>query len=399
MNSHDPTTLPDDYGSESQRLDSPFGSRQLLRYPLPAPGQGREQSLRAWDAADEYLLRWLHEQGAGNNTATLVLNDQFGALTCTLPCRPLWSQSDSWLAQHACQLNLQQLPAGAAAAAPVLLDSLHWPSQPLRLVVVRLPKQLALLEHQLYCLRPLLSATTRVVAAGMVKHWPPSAQQLFTDILGPSHTSLAWKKARLLHCTPDPASWQGASPYPDHYRLQQPPLQLSNHANLFSRSGLDIGTRFFLPHLPQPAGETEVIDLGCGNGVLGLALLQANPNLRLHFVDESHMAVASARDNLQSNLPAVHTAQWHVDDGLRSFADNSVDLVVNNPPFHQQAVVGDHLARQMFRDAHRVLRRHGELWIVGNRHLGYHLRLQRLFGNCDTVASNRKFVILRARKV
>ncbi|MYM64558.1 methyltransferase [Pseudomaricurvus sp. HS19] len=385
--------------NDDNLLQSPFGSRHLLRYPLPARAQ---QSLRAWDAADEYLLRWLHEQDLQACTPTLVLNDQFGALTCSLPCRPLWSQSDSWLAQHACQRNLQQLPDNGLEQ-PQLLDSLQWPTSPLQLVVIRLPKQLALLEHQLYCLRPLLAATTRVVAAGMVKHWPASAQQLFEQILGPSHTSLAWKKARLLHCTPQVSGsqgqgWPGQSPYPDHYQLPQPPLRLGNHANLFSRSGPDIGSRFFLQHLPRPDAGAEVIDLGCGNGILGLAMLQANPQLHMHFVDESHMAVASARDNLAHNLPAVTDAHWHVDDGLRSFADNSADLVVNNPPFHQQAVVGDHLARQMFRDAHRVLRPGGELWVVANRHLGYHLRLQTLFGNCTTVAGNSKFVILRAAK-
>ena len=73
-----------------------------------------------------------------------------------------------------------------------------------------------------------------------------------------------------------------------------------------------------------------------------------------------------------------------------------MDRVLCNPPFHQQQVVSDHIARQMFRDARRVLREGGELWVVGNRHLGYHKTLKRLFGNATLVASNRKFVILRA---
>jgi 16S rRNA (guanine1207-N2)-methyltransferase len=37
-----------------------------------------------------------------------------------------------------------------------------------------------------------------------------------------------------------------------------------------------------------------------------------------------------------------------------------------------------------------------ELRVVGNRHLGYHLKLKKLFGNCETVAGNAKFVILKA---
>jgi 16S rRNA (guanine1207-N2)-methyltransferase len=48
----------------------------------------------------------------------------------------------------------------------------------------------------------------------------------------------------------------------------------------------------------------------------------------------------------------------------------------------------------MFEQAKNSLRTGGELRIVGNRHLGYHLKLKRLFGNCEVVASDRKFVVL-----
>jgi 16S rRNA (guanine1207-N2)-methyltransferase len=50
----------------------------------------------------------------------------------------------------------------------------------------------------------------------------------------------------------------------------------------------------------------------------------------------------------------------------------------------------------MFTGSRAALRPGGELWVVGNRHLGYHVKLKRVFGNCDVVASNPKFVVLRA---
>ena len=52
----------------------------------------------------------------------------------------------------------------------------------------------------------------------------------------------------------------------------------------------------------------------------------------------------------------------------------------------------------MFADARTALRDGGELWVVGNRHLGYHEKLRRMFGNCELVASDPKFVVLRAVK-
>jgi 16S rRNA (guanine1207-N2)-methyltransferase len=52
----------------------------------------------------------------------------------------------------------------------------------------------------------------------------------------------------------------------------------------------------------------------------------------------------------------------------------------------------------MFSGARRALRGGGELWVVGNRHLGYHVTLRRVFGNSEVVASDPKFVVLRAVK-
>ena len=70
--------------------------------------------------------------------------------------------------------------------------------------------------------------------------------------------------------------------------------------------------------------------------------------------------------------------------------------MLNNPPFHVDQAVGDAIAWQMFSESRAALRHGGELWVVGNRHLAYHAKLKRLFGNCEVVASNSKFVVLLA---
>ncbi|MEM9655189.1 MAG: methyltransferase, partial [Actinomycetota bacterium] len=76
----------------------------------------------------------------------------------------------------------------------------------------------------------------------------------------------------------------------------------------------------------------------------------------------------------------------------------SIDVIVNNPPFHEDRAIGDATAWDMFVDSQVSLRRGGRLIVVGNRHLGHHARLKKIFGNCETVASNRKFVVLSARR-
>lgn len=259
-----------------------------------------------------------------------------------------------------------------------------------------MPKTLALLEEQLIRLHGQLAPGAQVVAAGMVKHLPRAAGDLLERYIGPMHASLAVKKARLLIAEAAERP-QPRSPYPTRYHLEQPPLTLLNHANVFCREGLDIGTRAFLPHLPRSLGALRAADLGCGNGVLGIAYALLNPQAELTLVDESYMAVQSARENWQAAL-GERPATFRADDGLAGQAAGSLDLVLCNPPFHQQQVVGDFLAWRMFLQARDALAAGGELWIVGNRHLGYHAKLKRLFRGVEQVAANPKFVILKAGK-
>lgn len=180
--------------------------------------------------------------------------------------------------------------------------------------------------------------------------------------------------------------------------LEGTPYRIYNHANVFSRTSLDIGARFFLSYLPQDI-EGTLVDLGCGNGVLGLMALAANPRATIQFVDESYMAIASSRLTLGENRPAdLPRCRFQVNDGLTGEAADSMQAIICNPPFHQQQVITDHIARHMFRDARRCLQQGGELRIVANRHLDYFRQLKRLFGNCQALGANQKFVVLKSIK-
>jgi 16S rRNA (guanine1207-N2)-methyltransferase len=230
----------------------------------------------------------------------------------------------------------------------------------------------------------------------MIKHLPRAAGDLLERYIGPVQASLAVKKARLLIATSQ-AKATVVSPYPTRYRLDEPAIELINHANVFCREGLDIGTRAFLPHLPKNLGSARVADLGCGNGVLAIASALQNPQAHYTLVDESFMAVQSAAENWRATL-GEREVIVRAGDGLAGQEPQSLDVVLCNPPFHQQQVVGDFLAWRMFQQAREALVVGGALYIVGNRHLGYHSKLARLFRGVEQVAATPKFVILKARK-
>src|SRR5690554_5055810 len=244
-------------------LTTPFAQLDLLRYP-----EQHNSPLQAFDAADAYLLQHLSSLNLPQSTRCLILNDNFGALAASLATHMrVQSSGDSFLAHQALRNNLAHNQIDAQAVT-VLQSDLAL-SGPYDCVLIRVPKILALLEEQLIRLQSQIHANTVIVAAGMVKHLPRSAGDLLERYIGPVQASLAEKKARLLFVTPTekPSSH---SPYPSTYQLDQPKLSLRNHAGVFCRENLDIGTRFFLPYLPKNLGQAQVADLGCGNGVIGI---------------------------------------------------------------------------------------------------------------------------------
>lgn len=376
-----------------ERLVTEWGGFELGRFP-----DDPRERLRAWDAADAYVLRWLAAEGGAIRDG-VVVGDRWGALTTALAGFGVTQVADSFLAREATRANLAR--NGVDAGAVRLLTTRDAPPERVGTLVVRVPKSLALLEDQLCRLAPAVGPGTVVVAGGMVKEVHTSTLALFERVLGPTRTSLAEQKARLVFCTPDPGIAPPSSRWPHSYDLPDGIGAASgrtvvNHAGVFCAERLDVGTRFLLGALPVRAGAEHVIDLGCGNGVVGLAAALGNPEARVTFVDESYQAVASAEATYRANLPDTGKAEFVVGDGLAGFPRGGADLVLANPPFHSHQATTDRVAWRMFTGSRAALRPGGELWVVGNRHLGYHAKLKRIFGNGDVVAANRKFVVLRA---
>ena len=145
------------------RFSTPQGDFDLERYPV-----ARNTTLRAWDAADAFLLGHVADvlTGAVSSEIT-VLNDAFGALTVALsadrtvgPRNQVNFVSDSHLAWLAMLGNLAR-------------NGMAKPSEPEPggpdLVLVKIPKTLALLETQLVQLRQAITPKTVIVGGGMTR--------------------------------------------------------------------------------------------------------------------------------------------------------------------------------------------------------------------------------------
>lgn len=324
------------------------------------------------------------------NGRWLIVNDSFGALAVAFAGRDLVSWSDSSVSIKAAEANLARndVDPGTVTFVP----STETPPGPVDLAIVKVPRTLAFLEDELRRLRPLLHDASMVIGAGMTRAVHRSTIAAFETTIGPTPTSLARKKARLLLPSLDPSLPSAPRVEPGTWVTAEG-ITVFDLPNVFSSGGLDAGTRLLLDHLPPvPPGHT-VVDLGCGNGVVAATIAHRNADIALVCCDESHHAVAAARRTL--GVAGVE-ASLHVADVLDGVSDSSADLVVVNPPFHAGGARTTDVAHRMFREARRVLRPGGEIRVVGNRHLGHHVALGRCFSEVEVVASDPGFVVLRA---
>jgi len=370
-----------------QPVETPFGTLQLQRYPSPAGD--RKQ---AWNAADLLLLEAARAE-AVPPTETLVVNDEFGAL-CTALGNTVTVWSDSHLSHRAIAINAA---LNGLAPPPSIIQADQSPLGDFRLVLLRIPKNLALLGYQLERLRTVLPPDTLFLCAGMDKHLPRTVAAVLEAGIGPLQRHPGQRKARLFSGR---LSAGGAVIREAKQRFFCPELdcEIDSRPGVFSGERLDIGTRLLLEQMAGMPDCEQVVDLGCGNGVIGLAALRQNARAKVSFIDESCMAVASARANVERLYPErASSCRFLLADGLLDYAAEKPELVLCNPPFHQQHAVDDFVGRRLIRQTAAALLPGGELWLVANRHLPYEAGLRRRFGAVERLAENRKFIVWRAR--
>jgi 16S rRNA G1207 methylase RsmC len=373
-------------------LKTAYGTFQLRCYPSRS-----EEPLVAWCSADSLLLDETHRQGLPGSDI-LVVNDAHGALCVALQPQALWT--DSALSSLALRHNER---VNKRAQTP-LIWSTEIPTFIPKLVVLRIPKQLPYFEYQLAQLGRLLPQGTPVLAAGMDKHLSPRTAEILERHIGPTHRHRGQRKARLFTAVSDERLTQDRAqswdkPETSAYHCDVLQAELHAFPNVFSREKLDIGTRFLLEQFHRIAPAESLIDLACGNGVVGLAAFRQGLASKVSFCDESAMAIRSARLNVSRIFPLEQDKfSFHHGDGLLEYNDTAAELILCNPPFHLQHTVDEFAGRHLLKQCSRHLQPQGRLYLVANKHLNYLPTLKRTFERVEKLVTNAKFNIFLAQK-
>ena len=159
---------------------------------------------------------------------------------------------------------------------------------------------------------------------------------------------------------------------------------------VFSKKGLDFGTRTLLENLPELRG--NILDFGCGYGPIGIYIAKTY-NCNVDMIDINNRSLSLAVKN--SKINNVKTTIFASD--IYANVTKKYDYIITNPPIR----VGNTILFQILLDAKKYLKKGGELWLVINKNQGAKTIYKTLENHYNTslITKNKGFYIIRAQNI
>ncbi len=169
---------------------------------------------------------------------------------------------------------------------------------------------------------------------------------------------------------------------------------LVSDRGVFSHGEVDKGSRLLAETMQLPV-QGQILDLGCGWGVLGLVAAKLAPEAHITLIDVNQRAASWAEENLRRNKAT--NAEIICGDAPVALGEREFEAIVCNPPVR----AGKHQVLRLVEDAARRLGKGGALWLVvrtdkGAKSLGRDI--SPWFTQVETVAKQGGYRVLRCTK-
>ena len=197
----------------------------------------------------------------------------------------------------------------------------------------------------------------------------------------------------------------------DHYYTKHPESKMKTEASettlkghvltftmssgVFSKKGIDFGTKLLIENFRAPSIEGTMLDMGCGYGPIGITLAKEYPRRNVKMVDINERALGLAARNAANN--GVENVDIVGSTGFSALEGETFAAVVTNPPIR----AGKKIVYQMMEDAFSQLTEHGELWVVIQKKQGAPSLikfLENLFQEVQEIDRKKGYFIIRAVK-
>lgn len=350
------------------------------------------------DNVDRMLLRVVDELFAEHPwrraAPVVIVNDVTGTLS-------------AWAREHELDVRFVQDSAALAQSHRDLTGPIATTPSPEVLtdaatVLYRLARPLEALEELSWLVARWASPDVVFLAGQLQRHLNFSMNDVLEQTFDDVSASRGYYKARALRAR-IPKTLHGSIPpripRKNFVQIADEGIHLRAYGLTFGAARLDPGTQLLLETLIADAQfpkEATVVDLGSGNGTVAAVLAQRFGPVHVIATDDSASAVESTRQTLAANditgVEVMHQS------GLAQLADQSVDAVVLNPPFHRGTEITSDVAFYLFDEAGRVLKPGGVLWTVFNAARQYRPQLTYRVGPTWQLTRDKRFIVTQSRK-
>ena len=160
---------------------------------------------------------------------------------------------------------------------------------------------------------------------------------------------------------------------------------------VFSKSKLDFGTRCLLENLPLEEIKGEILEVGCGYGVIPIILTRIVDKIEsFDAVDVNKRALHLAEMNKKENFaPKVN---FFLSDCYKNI-NKKYDVIISNPPIR----AGKNIVYEIVMNARNYLKEDGKLFIVINKDQGaksLYKDLEMVY-KCELINKKKGFWIIK----
>ena len=186
------------------------------------------------------------------------------------------------------------------------------------------------------------------------------------------------------------------------YQIENRNFEFVTDNGVFSKTKVDFGTDvmlkvFLQENLYKRNEKFEVLDIGCGYGVVSVVIKSFFQNAKTVSTDVNERALELTRENLLKN--GVVKAENDDFKVRKSFAFDNIsekfDVILSNPPIR----AGKQTIFQIYEKSFEHLNENGEFYcVIQTKHgaKSTQKKIEEVFGNCETLEINAGYRIFRS---
>ena len=161
---------------------------------------------------------------------------------------------------------------------------------------------------------------------------------------------------------------------------------------VFSKDRFDYGTRVLLSNIDIFKLRGNVLDLGCGLGVVGIILGTFNKNISIDMIDVNERAILLSRENLMLNNVK---ANIFVSDIYKA-VNKKYNYIITNPPIR----AGKDVIRKFLFDGYDYLEDDGVIYFVMRKDHGVKSMIKELENKymVNVIDKDKGFYVVELKK-